>query len=88
MAKGKGLKGGLFGTTGAAAVARVAHHAKGKAAPAREEEWAVTTIRFTPAQLVALKEEALRRAGTAKVDASAVVRELVDAWLASRKAKG
>ena len=45
------------------------------------------TVVLTPAQYAALREEALKRAlkkgGAA--DASAIIRELVDAWLARRK---
>ncbi len=43
----------------------------------------VTTVRIRPTHWRALHEEALRRAGTGKrADASAVLRDLLDEWLA------
>jgi hypothetical protein len=94
MAKDKGLKGGMFaGASGAGAVARVAKAGKAAAVGAPRgtrapSPFPVTTFRLEERHLIALKEEALRRAGVKKADASAVLRDVLDGWLASRKAKG
>jgi len=46
----------------------------------------VTTVRIRPTHWRALHEEALRRAGTGKrADASAVLRDLLDEWLARQQ---
>jgi hypothetical protein len=46
----------------------------------------VTTVRIRPTHWRALHEEALRRAGTGKrADASAVLRDLLDEWLARQR---
>lgn len=82
--------------TGAAAVAAVTGApppAKGRRqsapvaseAPAAVEGWTVTTLRLTRRQASALRRAALDRSeakGHGKPDASAIVRELVDEWIA------
>ncbi len=46
----------------------------------------VTTVRIRPTHWRALHEEALRRAGAGKrADASAVLRDLLDEWLARQR---
>ncbi len=46
----------------------------------------VTTVRIRPTHWRALHEEALRRAGSGKrADASAVLRDLLDEWLARQR---
>ncbi len=48
------------------------------------------TFRFKPAQLQALRAEALRRAvgrSSGKPDASEIVRDAVDAWLSKARLK-
>lgn len=49
----------------------------------------VITVRVTPGQYAALREEATRRAiqGGGKADASAIIRELVDRWMEEQKPK-
>lgn len=71
--------------------------AKGKtvAEPKRERSWNRTVggnvkamVVITPAQDRALREEAFKRAqaaGLTRPDASAVLREVLDAWLAKRR---
>ena len=76
--------------------------ATGKVRPARQETgqgrpWARTAggnvkalFTITPEQEEALREEAFRRAmatGSRKPDASSVLREILDKWLAGRKRK-
>ncbi len=81
--------------TGADAVAAVTGAARpevrrskrsgGEVEPAPAEGWAVTTFRLTRRQWDTLRTAALERAkaeGRGKADASAIVRELVDAWIA------
>lgn len=79
------------------AVAHVARHATGERKPPRKpassapaddgEPMTVTTVRIRPAHWRALHEEALRLAGPGKgrADASAVLRDVLDEWLARRK---
>ena len=95
MAKAKGLRGGMFpgGTSAAGAVARVAKGGKAPAEAPRGNRapspFPVTTFRLREEHLLALKEEAFRRAGVKKADASAVLRDVLDEWLAKGgKVKG
>ena len=50
------------------------------------QPFTVTTVRIRPTHWRALHEEALRRAGAGKrADASAVLRDLLDEWLARQR---
>ncbi len=53
-----------------------------------DERYKVVTVRLTPVQYAALREEATRRAVRigGPADASAIIRELVDRWMKTRKA--
>lgn len=93
MAKAKGLEGvgGMFAAhEGAAAVERVAKGKRRSKAPALKAAapaadggpYVVTTVRFQAEHLLALKRAALERAGTGRADVSAVLREVLAAWLA------
>jgi len=73
--------------TGAQAVAAVT------GAPPDEDIWRVTTVRFRKEQLEELRVAAARRADTKagglgdprRSDASAIIREAVDEWLAKHR---
>lgn len=54
----------------------------------RKKGLKAATYRMEPGQIDALQREALKRAqerGSFKADASEIVREAVDAWIAKRK---
>jgi hypothetical protein len=57
------------------------------AAPSPERRFVVTNVRISPQHLEALQREALarkvRRGGQGKADASEVLRDVLDAWIAA-----
>jgi hypothetical protein len=61
---------------------------EGKPVNPRAKGLEKVTFRLEPAQIAALKAEALRRAtrsGSLKADASELVREAIKAWLARKR---
>lgn len=60
----------------------------GSPEPAAAPRYIVTTVRLTPAQWHALRTAALERSaarGGGKPDASEVLREVLDEWMARRR---